>query len=119
MLWAIGSTPTREGKLAPLKVEKFFHNLRVGGHRGSPTKQPENTLESMEQAKVDGVDIVEFDVSLTRDGIALLLHDDTLDRTTNFTGPIRSYLHEELRLCNPGAKFYVDAARHVGVRLGQ
>jgi glycerophosphoryl diester phosphodiesterase len=81
---------------------------------------PENTIVSMEQvsfptqnysietilAKSEGADLVEFDVSLTKDGVAVLLHDDTLERTTNCTGLVRDKLFEALRKnCNAAAKF--------------
>jgi len=87
---------------------KFFNNFHVGGHRGSPIKKPENTIASMEQAKLEGADLVEFDVSLTKDGIAVLLHDDTLDRTTNLCGPIRQVLYKDLQMCNCAAKFHSE-----------
>lgn len=67
--------------------------------------QPENTIASMQQAKHEGAELIEFDVSLTKDGIAVLLHDDTLDRTTNMTGAIRDFLFKELESCNCAAKF--------------
>jgi len=75
----------------------------------------QNTMESMRQARLDGACLVEFDVSLTKDGVAVLLHDDTLDRTTNFSGPIRDYLHSDLIACDPGAKFCVNGRYGVGV----
>jgi len=83
----------------------FFENFRLGGHRGSPTVQPENTIASMEQAKHEGADLIEFDISLTKDGVAVLLHDDTLDRTTNMSGAIREFLFKDLADCNCAAKF--------------
>jgi len=86
-------------------VEKFFQNFRIGGHRGSPTMEPENTIASMIQAKKEGADLIEFDVSLTKDGVAVILHDDTLDRTTNLSGPIRHFLYKDLESVDCGAKF--------------
>ena len=86
-------------------VQQFFKTFNVGGHRGSPINQPENTMASMIQAKKEGADLIEFDVSLTKDGIAVILHDDTLDRTTNFTGPVRQYLFKDLSMVNCAAKF--------------
>jgi len=86
-------------------ADDFFSRFRVGGHRGSPLVQPENTIASMAQAKLEGADLIEFDVSLTKDGVAVLLHDDTLDRTTNMSGAIREYLYKDLSMCNCAAKF--------------
>jgi glycerophosphoinositol glycerophosphodiesterase len=87
-------------------VERFFKDFQIGGHRGSPMMEPENTMASMEQAKSEGADLIEFDVSLTKDGVAVLLHDDTLDRTTNLSGPIREHFYKDLQFtCNTAAKF--------------
>lgn len=87
-------------------VDRFFQEFRVGGHRGSPLMAPENTIVSMKQAKAEGADLVEFDVSLTKDGVPVLLHDDTLDRTTNCTGLVREKLFADLRSnCNAAARF--------------
>lgn len=86
-------------------VERFFQNFHIGGHRGSPTMEPENTIASMMQAKKEGADLIEFDVSLTRDGVAVILHDDTLDRTTNLTGPIRDFFYKDLDTVDCGVKF--------------
>ncbi|KAI1715925.1 glycerophosphoryl diester phosphodiesterase family domain-containing protein [Ditylenchus destructor] len=97
--------------------DKFFSNFHMGGHRGSPIKEPENTIRSMEQAKADGVDLVEFDVSLTKDGVAVLLHDDTLERTTNLAGPIRQVLYKDLQKCNCAAKFHSDDSADGSTRI--
>jgi glycerophosphoinositol glycerophosphodiesterase len=77
-------------------VERFFNGFRVGGHRGSPHIFPENSMSGFIQAKAEGADLIEFDVALTKDGKAVLLHDDDLDRTTNLTGPIRDRSFSEL-----------------------
>jgi len=87
------------------QADQFFSNFKVGGHRGSPRVQPENTIASMQQAKSEGAELIEFDVSLTKDGVAVILHDDTLDRTTNMTGAIREFLFKDLESCNCAAKF--------------
>lgn len=95
----------RNNPANPFTVSQFFKTFNVGGHRGSPIRQPENTIASMDQAKKEGADLVEFDVSLTKDGVAVILHDDTLDRTTNLTGPVRNYLFKDLATVNCAAKF--------------
>uniref|UniRef100_A0AC34QWH7 GP-PDE domain-containing protein n=1 Tax=Panagrolaimus sp. JU765 TaxID=591449 RepID=A0AC34QWH7_9BILA len=92
----------------PLTVKQFFQSFQVGGHRGSPMRQPENTIASMVQAKNEGADLIEFDVSLTKDGIAVILHDDTLDRTTNASGQIRQFLFKDLSNVNCAAKFILQ-----------
>ncbi|RHZ75552.1 hypothetical protein Glove_212g107 [Diversispora epigaea] len=56
------------------------------GHRGYPEKNPENTILSLQQALLLGVDGLESDVRLTKDGEVIMMHDLDLDRTTNGTG---------------------------------
>jgi len=60
---------------------------RVLAHRGGGSLAPENTLAGLQTAAEQGFRGVEFDAKLTRDGVAILMHDDTLDRTTNGAGP--------------------------------
>lgn len=59
------------------------------GHRGAPTLAPENTVRSMRIAAAAGTAIVEADVRFTKDGVPILMHDPTLDRTTNGTGAVK------------------------------
>lgn len=60
----------------------------VIGHRGAAGHAPENTLASIRRARALGASWVEFDVKLTRDGQPILMHDDTLERTTDGRGPV-------------------------------
>ncbi|MQS13547.1 hypothetical protein F7Q99_15040 [Streptomyces kaniharaensis] len=60
----------------------------VIGHRGSPQNAPENTMASFETALRQGADWLETDVQTTRDGVPVLMHDATVDRTTNGKGAI-------------------------------
>ncbi|ETN71477.1 hypothetical protein RB195_011848 [Necator americanus] len=89
----------------PRDVRKFFDGFRIGGHRGAPTSFPENGMAGFIQAKTDGADLIEFDVALTKDGEAVLLHDDDLDRTTNLRGPIREKTLAQLARANISANF--------------
>ena len=57
-------------------------------HRGGGSLAPENTLAALRAAVRHGFRAVEFDAKLTRDSVAILMHDDTLDRTTNGHGPV-------------------------------
>ena len=59
-------------------------------HRGASATEPENTLRSFETAVSVGADAVEFDVRLTADGHAVVMHDATVDRTTDGSGLVRS-----------------------------
>ncbi|RCN46512.1 glycerophosphodiester phosphodiesterase family protein [Ancylostoma caninum] len=89
----------------PKDVRKFFDGFRIGGHRGAPKSFPENGMAGFIQAKSDGADLIEFDVALTKDGEAVLLHDDDLDRTTNLSGPIREKTLAQLARANISANF--------------
>lgn len=59
------------------------------GHRGFPQKYPENTLRGLKAALDLGADGVEFDVHLSRDGVPVLFHDESFDRTADLAGSIR------------------------------
>ncbi|EGT38958.1 hypothetical protein CAEBREN_04478 [Caenorhabditis brenneri] len=63
--------------------ELFFKDFHFGGHRGSPERAPENTIASFEKAKDDGCNLVEFDIHMSIDGVPLIMHDDTTERTGN------------------------------------
>lgn len=65
-------------------------------HRGAGKQAPENTLAAMRLGAKHGFKMVEFDVKLSQDGAAILLHDDTLDRTSNATGLASEYSLAEL-----------------------
>lgn len=77
----------------------------VIGHRGNPVVAPENTLRSIESAFAVGADVVEVDVRLTRDGVPVLFHDDTLERTTLGSGPVEDASLEELRPLRAMSRF--------------
>jgi glycerophosphoryl diester phosphodiesterase len=62
--------------------------MMVIGHRGLAGLAPENTLASFRAAAAHGLAMVEFDVRLSCDGMPLVFHDDTLERTTDGTGPV-------------------------------
>jgi len=71
-------------------------------HRGGGHLAPENTLAAMRIGAEHGYRMVEFDVKLSRDGIAFLLHDDDLDRTTDGQGPAAALPYTELALLDAG-----------------
>jgi glycerophosphoryl diester phosphodiesterase len=74
-------------------------------HRGGSLEAPENTLAAFRYAVELGVPYVELDVQMTRDGELVVIHDETLDRTTNGSGLVRDYTLEELRRFDAGSKF--------------
>ena len=79
--------------------------LRVGGHRGASAVAPENTYAAFERAIADGGAYTETDVRATSDGALVLVHDATLDRTTDGSGPVAGLTLEELRKLDAGAWF--------------
>ena len=83
---------------------------RIIGHRGAALAAPENTLAGFCMAAALNVEWVEFDVRLTSDGRCILLHDDTLDRTTNGRGPAARLTFEEVRRLDAGTWFGPDFA---------
>jgi glycerophosphoryl diester phosphodiesterase len=77
-------------------------NLLRIGHRGAAGHAPENTLAALELALQYGVDMVEFDVRRSSDGALMLLHDDSVDRTTNGKGRIEELSLRMLRELDAG-----------------
>ena len=74
----------------------------IMGHRGAPADEPENTLGSFRRALAVGVAAVELDVQLTKDGRLAVIHDETLDRTTNGRGPVKNFTLAELKRLDAG-----------------
>jgi glycerophosphoryl diester phosphodiesterase len=77
----------------------------VVAHRGAAAKAPENTMEAYRLAVEAGADAIELDVHLTQDGQMALIHDDTVDRTTDGTGSVVGFNLETLRRFDAGARF--------------
>lgn len=75
------------------------------GHRGVPWEAPENTLASLRLALEKGLDGVEYDLQATRDGDPVLLHDETLDRTTDARGAVAERSMTELFGLDAGSWF--------------
>ncbi|MEK6746383.1 MAG: glycerophosphodiester phosphodiesterase family protein [Pseudomonadota bacterium] len=72
------------------------------GHRGACGHAPENTLASMRKALEIGVDGFEFDIQLSKDGIPVVIHDDTLERTTNGKGKVSDFSLKDLQKLDAG-----------------
>lgn len=83
----------------------------VWAHRGASCKAPENTLAAFRLAQRFGADGVELDVRLTADGIPVVMHDDTLDRTTDFNGELKDFSLADLQSVDAGSWF---APRYAG-----
>jgi len=102
--------------------EEYFSRPRprLFGHRGAAGVAPENTLPSFERAVRDGAGYLELDVHATRDGVVVVIHDPTLERTTDGAGAVRELTFEELRRHDAGCRFESDGAypfRGRGIRV--
>ena len=73
------------------------HDVMVAAHRGHHQEVPENSLAAIRAAAELGVEFVEVDVRHTADGVLVLMHDETVDRTTTGSGEVGSLSWEELR----------------------
>jgi glycerophosphoryl diester phosphodiesterase len=85
-------------------------------HRGDSAHHPENTLASFAAALQTGAAIVEFDVHLTKDGEVVVIHDPTVDRTTNGRGTVKQMTLGELRRLSAGYPTRFGAA-YAGERV--
>ncbi|MGK5632091.1 glycerophosphodiester phosphodiesterase [Streptomyces sp. URMC 123] len=72
------------------------------GHRGVMGVEPENTLRSFRRADREGMDAIELDLHLSKDGALVVMHDADLDRTTDGSGPLRERTLAELRELDAG-----------------
>jgi glycerophosphoryl diester phosphodiesterase len=86
----------------------------VIAHRGASSYAPENTFAAFDLAIQMGVSHIELDVHLTRDHDVVVIHDDTVDRTTNGTGPVADHTLEALRALDAGSWF---AGKFAGERI--
>jgi glycerophosphoryl diester phosphodiesterase len=87
--------------------------LIVVGHRGAAGLEPENTLRGFRRAIELGVDCVECDVHLTRDDRLAVIHDTTVDRTTNGHGPVSSFTLAKLKDLDAGQGERIPALEEV------
>ena len=74
----------------------------VIAHRGGAGERPENTMLAFEYAREIGVDALELDVHMTSDGVLVIIHDETVDRTTNGSGLVHELSYAELSALDAG-----------------
>jgi glycerophosphoryl diester phosphodiesterase len=77
-------------------------NMLIIGHRGAAGFEPENTIASFKKAIELGVEMIEFDVQLCKSGELVIIHDYSLDRTTNGKGPVIEKTITELKNLDAG-----------------
>jgi glycerophosphoryl diester phosphodiesterase len=80
----------------------FGNNVLVIAHQGGDRLYPSNTLYAFEQSAQMGVDVLELDVHASKDGHLVVIHDDTLERTTNGTGLVKEKTLAELQALDAG-----------------
>ncbi|WP_412988206.1 glycerophosphodiester phosphodiesterase [Pediococcus siamensis] len=87
---------------------------KIIAHRGSKGVRPENTLPAFEKAIAEGADGIETDVHLSKDGALIIMHDETVDRTTNGTSKIFDKTLSELKELDAGSYFGYE---YLGTRI--
>ncbi|MFY0654865.1 MAG: hypothetical protein JXQ96_22725 [Cyclobacteriaceae bacterium] len=80
-------------------------DFKIIGHKGAAGYAPENTLASLQKAIDMGVDMIEIDVHMTKDGEVVVFHDEDVSRTTNGTGKIHELTLEEVKQLDAGSWF--------------
>ncbi len=101
----------RDQPSLPAPAANLPAEIRVIAHRGASAYAPENTLASLREAHRRGCRWVEFDVKLSSDGVAVLGHDETLERTTSGRGKLRDKSVRELEELDAGSWFDERFAR--------
>lgn len=82
--------------------------IEIHGHRGFSELYPENTMLSFQKAYENGANAIETDVRMTQDGKFILIHDDSVDRTTNGTGYVSNLTYEYVSSLDAGSWFNSD-----------
>lgn len=88
-----------------LKRERKNRKTKIWAHRGASGHAPENTMPAFELAHTLGADGIELDVQLTKDGIPVVIHDETIDRVCDGKGRVCDYTLEELKQFNANKNF--------------
>lgn len=77
-------------------------NPQLIAHRGGPVYAPENTLAAFRNAIAVGADWLEFDVQRTRDGVLVVIHDETVERTTDGSGEVGALTYDQIKALDAG-----------------
>ncbi len=93
--------------------------ILISAHRGGAALAPENTLASFRNGIALGADFLEMDVHLTKDGVPVVIHDPTIDRTTDGSGRVADLTLAQLQSFNAAAKFAGAAEKQVVPTLAQ
>lgn len=79
--------------------------MEIISHRGFSSERPENTIASFDYALESGFSYLELDIHLSKDGVLYVIHDDTVDRTTDGTGFIKNLNSHEINMLDAGSWF--------------
>ncbi|MCY3835051.1 MAG: glycerophosphodiester phosphodiesterase [Anaerolineaceae bacterium] len=92
----------------PLQTIPYYQNqvlTQVIAHQGGLGERPANTMLAFDWAEEIGVDAFELDVHMTHDGVLVVIHDDTVNRTTDGSGPIREMNYSQIKELDAGYTF--------------
>ncbi|MGH2501263.1 MAG: glycerophosphodiester phosphodiesterase [Ktedonobacterales bacterium] len=107
--------PRRQRSITPIDIPRlpFVTHERplFFAHRGGAALAPENTLPAYENGLRYDADALELDIHYTRDDEIVVFHDDTLDRTTDGSGPLAALTLDELRRLDAGFRFTTDGGQ--------
>ncbi len=103
--------PTARDNMRPRRPFLIHDKPLFFAHQGGGLLAPENTLLAFEQGVACGADALELDIQTTSEGEIIVLHDPTVDRTTNGTGPVAAYTLAELRRLDAGYHFTADGGK--------
>ncbi|QXE00342.1 glycerophosphodiester phosphodiesterase [Terribacillus sp. DMT04] len=85
-------------------------STKIFAHRGASNYAPENTMAAFQMAERMQADGIETDVQLTKDQVPVLIHDESINRTTNKRGLVRNFTYEQLQQVDAGSWFHRDYA---------
>jgi glycerophosphoryl diester phosphodiesterase len=91
--------------------------MKVIGHRGAKNLAPENTIPSMQAALDNGVDAIEFDVHITKDRIAVIVHDESIPQAGNRPAVIAQHTYDELKLIKPDLATFREVMDFIDKRV--
>lgn len=107
----LGATPARVSATEMLgQARAAGDSAFIASHRGGGATAPENTLPAISAALAGGFDYVEIDVALTADRVPVLMHDATVDRTTDGHGPLSALTLAEVKTLDAGSWFAPEFA---------
>jgi glycerophosphoryl diester phosphodiesterase len=111
---APSAVPTLTPKAMPVRPAGAPCTLPAGAaHRGASSEEPENTMAAFSRAVAEGAPAIELDVQWTRDGIPVIMHDDTVDRTTRGHGAVASMTAAEVAKLDAGRGQHVPTLESV------